>query len=381
MILSKDKAQEEAKKIADRGLITDALATFKATVDKGTGFLTAPVKLARIGVQKYMGYELGLLDRAMDTIGVMRPASEVFHPDSIASFTNLTVTDDHPSEMVTVDNVKKLQKGSVSGVGEDGSYLIGLVTITDKDQITKSNNGKIEVSVGYAHELKEEKGIFDGESYEFIQTNIRANHLAIVDAGRCGSACKLALDEKTKENVVKLTIDGIPYEVADEQLAQAIQKQQVKFDADKADLEAKMKEKDEEKEKMKKAKEKAEATADAAKSEKLSTDALNTLISDRALLLVDAKNILGDKMPECTDCPLEIKTAVIDHVLPEMKLDGKSKDYIDAAYDVAISKAKKAKVTVDALKKDFETKDKDGKIITRDSAREKYMTGLGLEGK
>ena len=62
-------------------------------------------------------------------------------------------------------------------------------------------------------------------------------------------------------------------------------------------------------------KEKAEATKDALEKTVLDDEAINTLVSERAELLSTAKTILGDKMPECIDCPKEIKTAVIDHVL------------------------------------------------------------------
>jgi len=377
--LSKEEALPILKS-ADKALLFDDSQTFKAIIDKVTGFLTAPVILARTGVQQYMGYELGLKDRLMEKIGVMRPAKEVFHPDSIKSFVNLIVTDDHPTEIVTIDNVKKLQKGQVSEVIRIDEVLSGVTTITDKDQIKKIQEGKVEVSVGYSNNLKEEKGTFDGVDYEFIQTDIKANHLAIVDAGRCGSACKLTMDHNKKESsMFTITIDGIQYKVEDVQLGQALQNQQKAHDAEVEGLKKKLTEEEEEKEKMKKEKDEAEAKKDALEKEKMSDSDLSDLISERAALLVQAKAILGDKMPECTDCPQEIKTAVIDHILPDMELDGKSKDYINAAYDMAIKKTVKANDSLKKLEGDF-IKDKEGNKITRESAREKYMKDqLNLE--
>jgi len=367
-------------KAADNGLLLDAGSSFKSKIDPDTGFLTAPVTLARVGVQNYMGFELGLKDRLMERVGVLRPSEEVFHPDSIKSFVNLTVTDDHPSGLVTIDNVKKLQKGQVSEVVKNSEVLSGIVTITDKDQIKKIKDGKIEVSVGYSNDLKDEKGTFDGIQYEFVQTNIRANHLAIVDAGRCGSACRLTMDYNKKEKaMIIVTLDGIQYKVEDTQLAQAIQNMQSLHDAEKEELKEKLTKEEEEKLKLKKEKDKAEAEKDALEKEKMSDSDLSALISERAELLVQAKTILGDKMPDCVDCPKEIKTLVIDHILPDMKLDDKSDDYIDAAYDMAIKKADKADGSLKKLEGDF-IKDKDGNKVTRDSAREKYMKDqLGLE--
>ncbi|MCP4566983.1 MAG: DUF2213 domain-containing protein, partial [FCB group bacterium] len=170
------------------------------------GFLTAEVTLARTGVQQYYGFELGLLDRALELIGVYRPPEEVFHPESIKSFANLVVTDDHPKDFVSVKNVKKLQMGSVSDVKKkDEAHLGGLVTITDAKQIIKAKDGKNEVSVGYHRDLIPEVGEDSGKKYEFVMRNIRANHLAIVDAGRCGAACKLTLDSKKESNMFKVT--------------------------------------------------------------------------------------------------------------------------------------------------------------------------------
>lgn len=377
------EAIEEANKIADAGLILDVELPFKAIVDNTTGFLTSTVNLARTGVQIYMGYELGLIDRALDKIGVYRSAKEVFHPDSIKSYINLVVTDDHPSELIDTNNVKTLQVGTVSQVSPSVDVLTGVVTITDKKQIQKISDGKVEVSVGYSHKLKKEKGIYDGVEYEFVQTDIRANHLAIVAAGRCGPVCKLTIDKKG--SFMFITIDGIQFEIADSQLAQAIQKQQIAHDAEVEGFKKKLSKEEEEKKKLEKEKDeekaekdKAQAKADALEKDKMSSDALNTLIEDRAALIVSAKGILGDKMPECIDCPLEIKTAVIDHVLSDMKLEGKSDDYINAAYDMAILKAEKAKKSLDSLSGDFKTKD--GKIITRRTARDKYMKDqLGME--
>ena len=210
-----------------------------------------------------------------------------------------------------------------------------------------------------------------GHLVEYIQTDIKANHLAIVDAGRCGAACRLTLDHFKKEKkIMIITIDGIKYDVQDEQLAQAIAKQQSIFDAKEEAFKKKEKEDEEEKEKMKKDKEQADAAKDAALKTVLDADAINKLVSDRAELLSTASMILTDKMPECKDCPKEIKIAVIDKILDLGDLSAKSMDYLDASFDIAVKKYHEAKKSTDKLANDL--KDNDGKVITRDSAREKY---------
>jgi len=340
----------------------------KATIDKATGFLTAPVTLSRIGVQYYSGEELGIKDRLKEKFGVFRSPEEVFHPDSLGSYKNLTVTDNHPAGFVTVNNVKKLQVGQVSEVEKTGDTSSGVITITDSDVITKIGKGKIEVSVGYSNNLVEKKGVFDGLEYEYLQTDIRANHLAIVDAGRCGSDCKITMD-KGKGTKMKITIDGIEYDAGNEQLLQAIQKMQKSHDAEVEEMKKKADEEEKEKEKLKKDKEKAEAEKDTLKKDALDADAIDKLVGERAELLATAKNILGDKMPECTDCPKEIKTAVVDEVLNMGDLSGKSMEYVDAVYDIAISRVEKTKGSLDKLNDDFQ---KDNRAV-RETARDKYM--------
>ncbi|MCP4090828.1 MAG: hypothetical protein GY746_13715, partial [Gammaproteobacteria bacterium] len=180
-----------------------------------------------------------------------------------------------------------------------------------------------------------------------------------------------------------ITIDGIQFNVEDDQLAQAIQKQQSANDAEKEEMKKKLDQAEEEKEEMEKKKDKAEASKDALEKSTLDSDQLNKHISDRAILIVDARAILGDKMPECVDCPKEIMSAVVDHVLGLDDLSAKSDDYISAAYDMAVKKVKDAKGSLDSLSNDFANKE----IVTdvaeaRNNARIKYAKDhLGLEVK
>lgn len=366
------------------GITYDANSVLKATIDDVTGFLTAPVTLARTGVQYYMGYELGLTDRAMDKIGVFRSPEQVFHADAVSSFENMVVTNDHPSVLVNIDNVKDLQTGQVSSITKLDNTIVGVVTITDKSLIKKIQSGKKEVSVGYLNDLKESAGEYQGDKYEFIQTNIKGNHLAIVDAGRCGPACKLTIDDLGGKHMI-ITIDGKKITVEDESLAQAILNDQAAYETNlklkDADIEKAKKEKDEEEaEKLKamKEKDKAEAAKDALINDSLTADQTDLLVQDRAILIADARLILGDKYPkDCKSCDTEIKAAVITHVMEDVDLSGKSKDYIAAMYDMAVKKHKKGQKSVDTLVKDL-LKDKDGNPITRDSARNKYMSDMGL---
>lgn len=374
MPIEKSKKEKQDNNII---LLHDKAILSRAIIDESTGFLNAPVDLARVGIQYYRGFELGLKDKAMEKIAVFRPPEEVFKKESIDAYTNLTITDNHPSKPVTVDNVQELQKGTVSHVVINGEVLSGIATITNKDVIEKIQDGKLEVSVGYNQTLKKQKGEYNGVSYDYVQTDIKPNHLAVVNKGRCGEACKIILDNK--EKLMKFIIDGIEYDTEDTQLFQAIQKQQQTFDQEKEMFKKKLKEKEKEKEDMKKDKEKAEAAKDALESNILDEDTQTKLIHEKATLLVDAKMILGDDMPKCV-CSKEIKTAVVNKLIPDMELTDKSEEYINSAYDIALENSKKAKGTTDTLANDFRIESSKTQITDRVEARRLYCKDqLGVE--
>lgn len=366
---------------ADSKILFDTdRSPFSASIDSVTGFLTAQVNLSRVGVQKYYGHELGMTDRINDVIGVFRPREEVFNKDSVSGFVNLIITDDHPSDLVTVDNVKSLWKGSVSDVTPDGEVLRGIATITDKDLIRLIQSGKREVSVGYTHNLLPEQGTYDGMDYEFKQTDIKPNHLAIVEAGRCGSACKLSVDDDGKERnlkMFKITIDSIQYDIESAELAQAVEKKINRLKDSEEEMKKKMDEMEEEKKKAEQEKDSAQAKLDAMQKDAVTDDKINNLVAERAALIADAKDVLGDKMPKCMDCPAEMKAAVIDQLIPGMDLSEKSDDYVNAAFDMAMKKFRDAKSANEKLADDIGSKNLNNE--TRDSAREKYMKDqLGL---
>ena len=94
------------------------------------------------------------------------------------------MTNDHPPEGVTLENIRYLQKGHAHhirrGTGEEADLLLADLIITDPGLIEAIlHEGKREISCGYMYELCEEEG-------KYVQRNIRGNHIAVVDSGRAG---------------------------------------------------------------------------------------------------------------------------------------------------------------------------------------------------
>ena len=162
------------------------------------------VPVARTGTQDYLPEELGL-PRGPDVIPVLRPETEVFSPETVASFEGMPVTNDHPPEGVDIGNIRALQKGHAHnvrrGTGDESDLLLADLIITDPVLIDLIMDGKREISCGYTYELAEENG-------QYIQRKIRGNHVAVVDAGRAGPRVsikdhKVSISERRKHPMKK----------------------------------------------------------------------------------------------------------------------------------------------------------------------------------
>lgn len=162
------------------------------------GYLAVRAKAARTGVYQYTGREVdpdnkhGLRDTAI--VNVLRDDATVFDKAAVQSFIGKPVTDDHPSQSVTAANWRDHARGTIMGALRDGEYVAFDLLLTDQATIAKVEDGKRELSNGYAAEL--EFGDFqaaDGTKCQARQSRIiGGNHVALVDRGRAGSECRIA---------------------------------------------------------------------------------------------------------------------------------------------------------------------------------------------
>src|ERR1035438_7857499 len=96
------------------------------------GFMVAPATLARTGVQRYLGRELGLTGAdANEIIRLYRPPEEVFAAGALDGMNNKPITHGHPpGNWVTADNWKKVAVGDVQQVAKaDDTRVTGRVFI------------------------------------------------------------------------------------------------------------------------------------------------------------------------------------------------------------------------------------------------------------
>lgn len=350
---------------------------FTKYIDERTGYLHVKGVVARDGIQEYLGIELGDEDNPMEVFNVLRPTEEVLHVDSLKTYINAPVTDNHPDVFVEVAKDKKT-RDLIKGVSiscdtklEDGVNFVECeLIIKDEALVEKIQNGKVEISAGYTQEMVKEDGELDGVSYHYKQTDIRINHIAIVDKGRCGDACKVSLDKKviiTDENQIKrnkmptVTIDGVSHEVTD-----CIAKHISSLNAKVKSLDEDIEKKDEELEKTQAEKDVLEEEVEKAKD--LNASEIVAEISERVKML--AELLSAGVEAEATDSVADMKRKYIANK-SKVSLDGKSDAYVDAAYDmlrVEAVKDSQAKV-IDGFKS------KDGEA-TADSAYEAYKKTL-----
>lgn len=307
----------------------DAVTLGDTRVTKA-GYLVADARIARTGIQVYQGREVGRPD--LDRVRVYRGEDEVFAGDSLASYAYVPVTDDHPPVMVDAANWKKFARGQAGGeILRDGQFIKMSLMVSDAATIKQVQDGKRELSAGYVCDLDWTAGTApDGETYDCRMTSIRGNHIAVVQRGRAGSACRIGDDDpnndKENEPMAILMIDGKPVEMPDTAIAH-ISKLETALSGATTRITAKDGEID-----AMKASHAAELAAANAKI--LDGAALDAAIAARTTLLASAKVILGDKFVATGKSDDEIRKAAVAVKLGDAKVADKDAAYITAAFDV-----------------------------------------------
>lgn len=125
----------------------------------------------------------------------LRLPEYVFDEESLKSYIGKPVIITHNAGKVTKDNVGDEIVGTIISEGyRDKDNVRARIVIHDVNAV--KNSGMRELSLGYDLELIEQPGIWNGQHYDAIQTQIMINHLAIVKAARAGDQAHLNMDHK-----------------------------------------------------------------------------------------------------------------------------------------------------------------------------------------
>jgi uncharacterized protein len=336
----------------------------KADVSKEGWIKDRPI-VTRAGIFEYRTVD-GKVKREF------RPESEVFASDSLNSLAGVPITDGHRG-IIDRNNASGIIGAVLSpGVKEDQNVAAEII-IHDANKLGK----KRELSLGYTCETKDVPGEWNGQRYDCEQYNIRYNHLAVVTKGRAGNA-RLRLDSVDAVNgyferetdmsdntskLVTIRLDEIDYPAAPE-VANALKKAkedtvalQKRFDALEAD-------RDSFKTKLEDAIKLVADTKASARSE----------IKARLELETIAKNY-SVKCDE-SDSDRSVREKILTKLNPSLRFDGKSDDYVDSAFEIALTYEadKNKKVTNQMHRMDKrDSKSADNNVPAAVTAREQMI--------
>lgn len=159
--------------------------------------------VSKEGVFPYLGHTISDDCEPNKIYKVYRPAKTL--QDSVETWDNppKPFIEDHEmlGEGFTAVDDRPVQGVIFNPVCENG-VLYADIAVYSEDLKHSIESGKKELSLGYFCKYKKERGVYKGEVYDYVQTNMVGNHIALVDAGRCGSDVKV-FDHKC-------TMDAMP---------------------------------------------------------------------------------------------------------------------------------------------------------------------------
>ena len=323
------------------------------------GFLKIPAYLTRVGVLEYKRAD-------GQVVRELRPRDEVFRAQSLATLSAAPVTDLHPTQMVSPDNVQTLSIGHVSDtVKQDGNLVAAHVTIQEAKAIAAVEAGKRrELSCGYKCRIDETPGVFEGQHYDQVQRDITYNHVAIgpKNWGRAGRDVALRLDaadggtdDKDGDvfrldkadalsvaisappdgghmEPVTIHVDGIDVQVVTKKDAQLIEKALATRDDALAEVttqtEALQGRLDAAEAEHKKVKEALAVASDPKR--------LDQQLNERFALVETAKRVLPEDHKFDGESTRQIQEAVLTHLDAELDLKGRTDEHVSARFDQAM---------------------------------------------
>lgn len=364
-------------------------SNFKKAHKNDNGFLVInEVVLSKAGIFTYRNPD-------GSTRRELRHPDDVLNKDSVASAMNIPICLEHPTDsegnFVSIDanNSKDLALGLVGDtITIDGDKIKSKAVITHQKLIDKIEKGGLrEVSGGYFMDLDETPGTYKGQRYDARQINIRYNHLAVTVAGRQGADVSLRLDsadavELNEEVLVmeEIEINGVKYQVSPEakpviaKLLEDLKASKDAADAAKGDTETVKKEKDQ-----------LEARADSLsedvksltsqvkelKEKSVDNTRLDSLAQERISIISFHKRFVrGDSKELAKKTNEELKKEVIKACYPNVELEGRSSEYLNARFDTIEEKDESSLEAIEKALVNVEDKSRlDSKEINLDEIR------------
>lgn len=147
----------------------------------------------KVQIAQYLGCEISKDLIADKVYNVFRPEEELKKADTIQSLNGVPLQLEHHDDTAE----KPAQYTRIGATGTDAvfeyPYLSNSLHFFNQKAIDLIESGeKCELSIGYDCEIHKEAGEFEGVPYDFVQRNIKIQHVALVECGRAGSDVKVS---------------------------------------------------------------------------------------------------------------------------------------------------------------------------------------------
>jgi uncharacterized protein len=269
--------------------VMEPMETTSRTITKD-GYLTASAVLAKAGVFNYRADELGLKNRKPDEMVAVYRSTDAL-AKSVESFEAQPIALDH--KWITSANWRSNAIGDVRDVEMHGDGMVGTLIVRDAAGIKAVQGGKTQLSNGYHATIVHRPGTYEGKAYEYEQTNFLGNHIALVDAARCGSECRIQDEDSSRQKelfMITRNFDGLTLTFDNPQSGEV-------FDRMARALEDARKEVADLKGETAKAKELFDCKCqelEAVKKEAITPEEIQRMVVERSKVMTEAKELVPD---------------------------------------------------------------------------------------
>ena len=147
----------------------------------------------KVQIAQYLGCEISKDLIADKVYNVYRPEEELKKAETIQSLNGVPLQLEHHDDTAE----KPAQYTRIGATGTDAvfeyPYLSNSLHFFNQKAIDLIESGeKCELSIGYDCEIHKEAGEFEGVPYDFVQRNIKIQHVALVECGRAGADVKVS---------------------------------------------------------------------------------------------------------------------------------------------------------------------------------------------
>lgn len=144
--------------------------------------------IIKAGVFPYLGRDIPGAPDPDKIYMVYRSEAELKKPETINSFKLMPFINDHTWLGKEGEDPGEMPLTGMTGekLYFDAPYIRSNIRWYSKSMKQAMDDGKVELSPGFLWDVVPVPGVHNGQPFDYQQTNIRGNHLALVDEGRNG---------------------------------------------------------------------------------------------------------------------------------------------------------------------------------------------------